>query len=220
MTWAFASAFDSYRSGTATKDDMNSHKLQDKGRVGIADLFVFKKSILSELLGGELQRLHLPVDQVRLLQKHYESHATYKNSCGFDDPVKAKFDKKPDLTWQTQMSKTTLRYSQLIEMAIYSNHFDGVLRQCLKNSKSPEDSLRYGTLGVQLQQVYDVMEAENASATAAPGGPARLRMFPQMAAAVQMLQQATQTRRRTMVTRLRVTRRPSQRRAGSRMRHP
>eukprot|EP00959_Pyramimonas_sp_CCMP1952_P101090 2114692-Pyramimonas_sp.AAC.1 len=104
---------------------MNAHKLQDGKRVDVVDVFVFKKTLLAELLGDELQRLHLPVNQVKLLQKHYESHDTYRSACGFNDPVAAKFDKTISLAWQTEMAKATLKYSQLIEMTIYSCHFDG-----------------------------------------------------------------------------------------------
>ncbi|CAK0828643.1 unnamed protein product [Prorocentrum cordatum] len=158
MKWVFASAFDAYRSGAASRDDMNAHKLQDGKRVDVVDVFVFKKALLSELLGDELQRLHLPVNQVKLLQKYYESHDTYRNACGFNDPAAAKFDKTISLAWQTEMTKATMKYNQLIEMTIYSCHFDGVLRQCLKNSKSAEDTLRYGSLGIEMQKVHDVME--------------------------------------------------------------
>ena len=69
------------------------------------------------------------------------------------------------------MTPVTLKYSQLIEGTIYDKHFDGTLRQCLKNSKSCEDSLRYGTLGVQMQNVYDALETER-SATAGNAGDA------------------------------------------------
>ena len=41
--------------------------------------------------------------------------------------------------------------------------------QCIKHNKTAEDTLRYGSLGIELQKIYDEMEKEKSEAL---GGPA------------------------------------------------
>lgn len=144
VSWLFTAIFDSFRAGLLTKEDVNYHKIQDSKRVSVVDTLLFKKALLAELLGAELERMRLPLEDTVLCRKQYMDHSTFRAARGFDDGAKAKTFQKIDLSWQMNFSKAGLLYSQLIEGLVYGVHYDGALRQCIKNSKSCEDTMRFG----------------------------------------------------------------------------
>ncbi len=124
---------------------------------------IFQKNLLEEMLGPELAKMHF-LDQPMMLRTKYADHAAFRAACGFENPTKACFKEKVDLSWQESLSKPAFKYGQLIEWTIYGGLFNGVLRQCLKNGKKCEETLRYGSLGVEMQKIYDALEEEREAA--------------------------------------------------------
>ncbi len=127
-------------------------------------MIVFKKNLLEEMLGTELAKMRFTPMMITSLRTKYADHAAFRAACGFENPTKACFKEKVDLSWQESLSMPAFKYGQLIEGAIFGGLFNGVIRQCLRNSKNCEDTLRYGSLGVEMQKIYDALEEEREAA--------------------------------------------------------
>ena len=155
---------DGYRAGTLGKEDVNAAKLQEQKRVNDVDVLIFKKSLLEELLTNELHEMRFPPEMTSLLRTKYVDYSAFRNACGFEDNERAQFKQTVDLTWQGALSKSAFKYGQLIEQSIYGTTFNGAIRQCLKNSKSCEDTLQYGSFGIEIHKIYSEIEKEKGEA--------------------------------------------------------
>ena len=142
--WLFAAIADLHQAGTLRPGELAATVLNKKN-VQYADVLVFKKQLLDELLHAKNKELGLSKDTSSMLHTVLQSHKSYRNLVGFQHHEQGR-----DASWSSQLSRAGIMYCQLIEELIYGTFYDMVIKQILKLRKSASEGLAYGTIGSEL----------------------------------------------------------------------
>ena len=150
--WLYAAIDDLHQAQLLRAGELSATILKKKD-IQYADVLIFKRAVLEELLHWQAKEIGFSKDVHARLNSMFASHAQYRAHVPIlSDSGKA--GKKVAETSATNFSRAELRYVQLIEELVYGSYYDAVLKQIMKLRKSARDALQYGAIGSGLRLCY------------------------------------------------------------------
>ena len=150
--WLYAAIDDLHQAQLLRAGELSATVLKKKD-IQYADVLIFKRAVLEELLHWQAKQIGFSKEVHVRLSSMFASHTQYRthfpilsdsgNTC-----------KNVATASAPNFSRSELRYVQLLEELVYGSYYDAVLKQILKFRKSARDALQYGAIGSGLRFCY------------------------------------------------------------------
>ncbi|CAK0899826.1 unnamed protein product, partial [Prorocentrum cordatum] len=170
LHWLLAAVNDMVRNKTVDGAELSERGLSGKTKggngKGLLDLLLFKMHVLVHLLGEHLDASGTHSDGKVAVRNALRDHSAYRTHFG---GKVAGGQSAQDLSWCGALKPSAQLYVKLVEDIIYSQTYDNILKQALKDSKGVEEALQHQTLKGQFDEI-DTCVADEATpaASAAP----------------------------------------------------